>query len=123
MRCPHCNGYIDDRPKGDFPGNPPTGQQFHEAFKTPVSFGEEGEHLLVTKEWSKEEAYAILVKELRDEWGLDEESIPSIDDVQSYDVGYGYDYDSYHYSEGGWWICSTENKVTKRWEAWGVETQ
>lgn len=122
MRCPHCNGYIDDRPKGDFPGT----------------------HLLITKDWSKEEAYALLVKELRQEWGLDEESIPKIDDMQSYDVGWGYDYDSYHYpptgaefqyafrapvsfgeegeSEGGWWICSEYNKVTKRFEAWGLET-
>lgn len=123
MRCPHCHGYIDDRPKGDFPGTPPTGEQFQNVFRSPVSFGEEGEHLLITKDWSKEEAYALLVKELRQEWGLDEESIPKMDDVGSYDVGWGYDYDSYHYSEGGWWICSEENKVTKRWEAWGVETQ
>ena len=117
------------QPIGDYPTDIPTQEQFDEHHSTPQDYGEEAEWLLVSKKFTQEEALAMIQKKLKDEWGWSdgedgEMMYPkSVDDLQSFDVGYGYDRDSYHYSEGCYWICSDNNEVTKRYEAWGIATQ
>ena len=123
-KCPNCGGYIDDRPKGDFPKDIPTVKDFEKHHTEPQGYGDEGEWLLISKRYTREEAFEKLIKVLKDDWGMDEEWLPKDpDDLGVYNIGWGYDYDSYHYSEGCWWICTPENQVTKRFEAWGVVTQ
>lgn len=117
------------QPIGDFPDNIPTQEQFDEHHSTPQDYGEEAEWLLVSKKFTQEEALAMIQAKLKDEWGWSdgedgEMMYPKdVNDIQSFDVGYGYDRDSYHYSEGCYWICSDNNEVTKRYEAWGIATQ
>ncbi len=110
------------RPIGDFPDDVPTQDEFHEAHKDAKEYGEEGEYLLVSKQ--VEAAAALkMIQDIMNEWGINEDYIPkTTSDLQTYDVGWGYDRDSYHYSEGSFWICSDSNNVSKRYEAWGVET-
>lgn len=117
------------QPIGDYPTDVPTQEQFDEHHSTPQDYGEEAEWMLVSKKFTQEEALAMIQAKLKDEWGWSggddgEMMFPNdVDDLQSFDVGYGYDRDSYHYSEGCYWICSSDNEVTKRYEAWGIATQ
>ena len=84
---------------------------------------------MAIKKFTQEEALAMIQKHLKEEWGWSdgpdgEMMYPkSVDDLQSFNVGWGYDHDSYHYQDGGYWICSDSNQVSKRWEAWGIATQ
>lgn len=117
------------QPIGDYPTDIPTQEQFDEHHSQPQDYGEEAEWMLVSKKFTQEQALEMIQKKLKDEWGWSggpdgESSFPNdVDDLQSFDVGYGYDRDSYHYSEGCYWICSGDNEVTKRYEAWGIATQ
>ena len=111
------------QPIGDYPNDIPTQEQFDAFHATPQEYGDEGDWLLVSKNVDQETAFAMIIATMH-EWGVDEEYIPkAAEDMQVFDVGWGYDHDSYHYSEGGYWICSDDNKVSKRYEAWGVATQ
>lgn len=112
------------QPIGDFPTDVPTDDEFNKYHATPVGYGEEGDWLIISKAVPVEKALELIQKECRDNYGLDEDYIPkTIDDLHEYDIGWGYDHDSYHYSEGGYWICDERNKVSRRWSAWGVPTQ
>jgi hypothetical protein len=117
------------QPIGDYPDNIPTQEEFDMFHTTPQGYGEESEWLLVSTKFSAEDALAKIQRLLKEEWGWSggpdgEGYYPnSVDDLQKFDVGWGYDHDSYHYSEGGYWICSENNQVSKRWEAWGIATQ
>lgn len=117
------------QPIGDYPNDIPTQEQFDDFHATPQDYGDEADWLIVSKKFSAEDALKLIQDKLRDEWGWSggpdgEAMFPnSVDDLQSFDIGWGYDHDSYHYSEGGYWICSEDNQVTKRYEAWGVNTQ
>jgi hypothetical protein len=117
------------QPIGDYPTDIPTQEQFDEHHSTPQDYGEEAEWIMVSKKFTQEEALALIQAKLKDEWGWTggddgEMMFPNdLDDLQSFDIGYGYDRDSYHYSEGCYWICSADNEVTKRYEAWGIATQ
>jgi hypothetical protein len=114
------------QPIGDYPDKIPTQEEFDKYHETPQDYGDEADWVLVSKKFTQEQALALIQGRLKDEWGLDE-SEPvypkSVDDLQSFDIGWGYDHDSYHYEDGGYWICSESNNVTKRWEAWGIATQ
>lgn len=121
---PRKNTNQFGQPIGDFADNIPTQAEFDKYHETPQGYGEEGDWLIISKAVPAEKALALIQAELRDNYGLDEEYVPkTVDDLESFDIGWGYDHDSYHYSEGGYWICSEDNQVSKRWEAWGVATQ
>lgn len=109
------------QPIGDYPDDIPTQQEFDKYHETPQSYGEEGDWLIVSKAVPHDKALELIQAELRDNYGMDEEYISK--ELETFDIGWGYDHDSYHYSEGGYWICSKDNNVSKRWEAWGVSTQ
>lgn len=116
------------QPIGDYPNDIPTQDKFDIDHTEPASYGEDGQWLMVSKKFTADEALAKIQKMLKEEWGWSggpdgEGYYPnSTDDLQSFDIGWGYDHDSYHYSEGGYWICSETNQVTKRFEAWGIVT-
>lgn len=117
------------QPIGDYPTDIPTQEQFDEHHSEPQDYGEEAEWVLVSKKFTQEQALEMIQKKLKEEWGWTggddgEMMYPNdVDDLKSFDIGYGYDRDSYHYSEGCYWICSDDNEVTKRYEAWGIATQ
>jgi len=114
------------QPIGDFPKDIPTDEDFERMHSEPVSYGDEDDWVLISKKYTQEEALAKIQELMKKDWGWseDEGGYPTdVNDLQTFDVGYGYDHDSYHYSEGGYWICSESNQVSKRWEAWGVATQ
>lgn len=111
------------QPIGNFPKDIPTQAEFDKYHTEPQGYGDEGDWLIVSKSVSQKQAFQKILAVLN-EWGVSEDVMPkTADDLGSYDIGWGYDYDSYHYSEGGYWICSDTNRVSKRWEAWGVATQ
>lgn len=112
------------QPQGDFPKDIPTRADFDKYHAEPADYGEEGEWMIISKNVPAEKALAMIQKRLRDEYGMSEEFIPqSVDDLGTYQIGWGYDHDSYHYSEGGYWIASEGSNITPRWEAWGVTTE
>lgn len=116
-------------PIGDYPDNIPTQEEFDKLHSEPLGYGDEDDWLLVSKKFTPEEALALIQKKLKDEWGWTggedgEMMYPNdTDALESFDIGWGYDWDSYHHSEGGYWICSDSNQVSKRYEAWGIRTQ
>lgn len=116
------------QPIGDYPDNIPTQEKFHEDHAVPVGYGDEDDWLMVSKAFAPEIALKMIQKQL-EEWGWSggpdgEGYYPnSTDDLESYDIGWGYDWDSYHHADGGYWICSDTNEVSKRYEAWGIRTQ
>lgn len=120
---------VSVAPMGDCTKDVPTDEEFNQFHSTPQGYGEESEWLLVSKNIPAEQALKMIQDMLRDEWGWSdgpdgEDAFPkTVEDLGTFDIGWGYDHDSYHYSEGGYWICSERNGITKKWEAWGVETQ
>lgn len=111
------------QPIGDYPDGIPTQKQFDDFHETPQDYGEEGEWIIISKAINPKKAFELIIEKL-DEYGMDDEYKPkSPDDLQVFDIGWGYDHDSYHYQDGGYWICSDTNKVSKRFEAWGVSTE
>ncbi len=111
------------QPIGDFPDKIPTQAEFDKQHATPLEYGDEGDWLIVSKAVGQKQAFDMIVATMK-EWGVDDEALPKDEsDLGTYDIGWGYDHDSYHYSEGGYWICSDDNKVSKRYEAWGFATQ
>lgn len=117
------------QPIGDYPDGVPTQEEFEKLFAEPIGFGDEDDWLMISKKYSAEDALAKIQKHLKEQWGWTdgedgEMMFPKdTDALETYDIGWGYDWDSYHYSEGGYWICSDENQVTKRFEVWGIRTQ
>jgi hypothetical protein len=117
------------QPIGDYPSDIPTQEQFDMFHTTPQSYGEDASWVLVSTKFTQDDALAKIQRLLKEEWGWSdgpdgEANYPkSTDDLQMFDIGWGYDHDSYHYSEGGYWICSETNQVTKRWTAWGIATE
>ena len=111
------------QPIGDYPKDIPTQAEFDKAHATPLEYGDEEDWLVVSKQIDQQAAFDMIVATMT-EWGVDAEYLPKdASDLGAYNIGWGYDHDSYHYSEGGYWICSDENQVSKRYEAWGWATQ
>ena len=93
--------------------------RFNREHKTPEHYGEEGEYIVLGRQFSKERARAILKKELLEVNGfMDDEAESIAADMQEVGVGIGIQPDE---GEPCSWLYGGEI-ADPLWQAWVVET-